>query len=124
MPIAASPIELATTHCTTLLTPCAHTKGIAGKMAPSENRQKDTPAAVHGFPPSSAGSRPSSSRVKVSSALSLSRIICEATLPWIATQRALALEHAVAALEEAFTKYGLPEIVNTDQGRPCGRPCS
>ena len=25
-------------------------------------------------------------------------------------------EHAVAALEEAFTKYGLPEIVNTDQG--------
>jgi putative transposase len=25
-------------------------------------------------------------------------------------------EHAVAALEEAFAKYGLPEIVNTDQG--------
>jgi putative transposase len=24
--------------------------------------------------------------------------------------------HAVAALEEAFSKYGLPEIVNTDQG--------
>ena len=25
-------------------------------------------------------------------------------------------EHVVAALEEAFAKYGLPEIVNTDQG--------
>lgn len=25
-------------------------------------------------------------------------------------------EHAVAVLEEAFAKYGLPEIVNTDQG--------
>jgi putative transposase len=25
-------------------------------------------------------------------------------------------EHAVAAIEEAFAKYGLPEIVNTDQG--------
>jgi putative transposase len=25
-------------------------------------------------------------------------------------------EHAVAALEEAFAKYGWPEIVNTDQG--------
>jgi putative transposase len=29
-------------------------------------------------------------------------------------------EHAVAALEEAFAKYGLPEIVNTDQGSQGG----
>ena len=28
----------------------------------------------------------------------------------------LEAEHAVAALEEAFAKYGQPEIVNTDQG--------
>jgi putative transposase len=32
-------------------------------------------------------------------------------------------EHAVAALEEAFAKYGLPEIVNTDQGSSPAR-CS
>jgi putative transposase len=34
-------------------------------------------------------------------------------------------EHAVAALEEAFAKYGLPEIVNTDSknvGTSCSRP--
>jgi len=28
----------------------------------------------------------------------------------------LEAEHAVAVLEEAFAKYGQPEIVNTDQG--------
>jgi putative transposase len=46
-----------------------------------------------------------------------------AVIDW-ATRRVLAhrvaitmqAEHAVAALEEAFAKYGLPEIVNTDQG--------
>jgi putative transposase len=48
-----------------------------------------------------------------------------AVIDW-ATSRVLAhrvtgtleAEHAVAAFEEAFAKYGLPEIVNTDQGRP------
>jgi putative transposase len=46
-----------------------------------------------------------------------------AVIDW-ATRRVLAhrvaitmeAEHAVAALEEAFAKHGLPEIVNTDQG--------
>ena len=49
-----------------------------------------------------------------------------AVLDW-ATRRVLAhrvaitmeTEHAVAALEEAFAKYGVPEIVNTDQGSQC-----
>jgi putative transposase len=46
-----------------------------------------------------------------------------AVIDW-ATRRVLAhrvaitmqTEHAVAAREEAFAEYGLPEIVNTDQG--------
>ncbi|MGF6980370.1 putative transposase [Paraburkholderia sp. JPY465] len=41
----------------------------------------------------------------------------------LAYRVAITLEscHAVEALEEAFAKYGLPEIVNTDQGSPVHR---
>lgn len=53
-----------------------------------------------------------------------------AVLDW-ATRRVLAhrvaitmeTEHAVAALEEALAKYGVPEIVNTDQGSQFTRGC-
>ncbi|NTX25423.1 hypothetical protein HT748_38740 [Burkholderia cepacia] len=42
----------------------------------------------------------------------------------LAHRVAITLEavHAVEALEEAFTRYGLPEIVNTDQGSQRAAP--
>ena len=48
--------------------PSVNMKAITGKIAPVENNRKDDPAAAQAEPPSSSGSRPSSSRTNVSRA--------------------------------------------------------
>src|SRR5207237_6674206 len=51
--------------------PVLKKKGATGKIAPAANRKNDAAAAVHGEPPRSLGSMPSSSRASVSSAVAL-----------------------------------------------------
>lgn len=53
----------------------------------------------------------------------LTAVVDWATRKILAYRVAITLEaaHAVEALEEAFARYGQPEIVNTDQGSLAGR---
>ena len=92
MPIAASAAALATTLAMTAVAPLAQMNGRIGNTAPNANSANDVPAALQGLPPSSAGSRPSSSRASVSSALLLVAHHVRGDVPRLVLRNAFCLE--------------------------------